>query len=148
MKNSFFNKSFGIGLLAGVLLMLVADVGVIFYAIEGIKNGTWEEQRGVRDVLQVVRQGLREERSVSTSGILKRVGESDFEVEANRLQGKVTLRFVYDADTVFVRLNNDDESTEVVINPTSLEVGETVAVIAGEPIGTVENQRAVKVVKY
>ncbi len=147
MRN-FFNKSFGLGVVAGIVLMLVVDAAVILSAIGGIKNGTWQEQKGTRDVIQLVRQGLREETKTSTSGILKRVGESDFEIEATTLKGKVTLRFTYDSTTEFIKTQNDDDNTRVPVNPQDMELGQDVAVQANEVIGSVENQHAVSVVDF
>lgn len=145
---NIFNKNFGLGLLAGIVLMVIVDSLIISYAIEGVKNGTWEQQGGIRDLIQVVRQDLREENRTSTSGILMRVGDSDFEIEASRLEGKVTLRFTYDASTQFIKTQNDEANTPVPVNPKDMELGQDVAVQANEPIGSVENQHAVKVVDF
>lgn len=145
---NIFNKSFGIGLLAGIVLMVVVDAGIISYAVAGIKDGSWQNQAGIRDVIQVVRQDLREENRTSTSGILLRVGDSDFEIEASRLEGKVTLRFTYDSSTQFIKTKNDDANTPIPMNPKDMELGQDVAVQANEPIGSVENQHAVKVVDF
>jgi hypothetical protein len=148
MKDKFSMKNFALGLLAGVVLVVAIDAAVVAYAVNAVKQGTWQEINGVRDVIQVVRQDLREENKTSTSGILKRVGESDFEIEATMLKGKVTLRFTYDSTTQFIKTANDDDNTPMPVNPQDMELGQDVAVQANEPIGSVENQHAVKVVDF
>ncbi len=148
MKDKFSLKNFALGVLAGAVLILVLDAAIVAYGVNAVKQGTWESVRGVRDVVQVVRQDIHEENKTSVSGILTRVGESDFEIEATRLEGKVILRFTYDATTEFIKTQNDDANTPVPVNPKDMELGQDVAVIANEIIGSVENQHAVKVVDF
>ena len=147
MKDKFSMKNFALGFLAGAAVILAADYVLVSQGVQAVENGSWENVPIVQDVLDVARRSVQQENSTSVHGSIVRVGDTDFEVKANRQGAEVTLRFTYNSTSEFVRINNDDNSTESAINPHDLVVGDSVTIQAAEPIGSVENQRAVKVFK-
>lgn len=138
------------GLVIGVVVSAIALFAYVLYFLGMIRSGEWNQQTGlVRTIGEQVRTSVMQEKATAINGKAQSIQNGVITVEVNRAAtGKQIMHFSYDNTTQFVRLNNDDDSTELPIYPTEIVVGDEITILTKEPIGSVDNQHAVKVVKF
>lgn len=149
-QKKFSLVSFIIGLLVGLLVATIFVIGSVMYFYNSIESGRWNDQPGiVRNIGDQVRAHIEmeEDRPTSVYGAVTKVEEASIEIEVQGALGVRTLSFRYDAATVVVDLADDDESSEIPMRAVDLQLGEGITIITNEPVGSVSDQYAVKIVK-
>jgi hypothetical protein len=145
--SSFFIGA-GIGFLVGVLLLGV----FVNYLITSAVSGTGGEGVFLASQIEQVRQGIlieqQQKTATSVYGRVVSIGGGTLVLEVRRsASAPQNLTFVYDDSTTIVKLANDAASTEVPLSSDEIAVGVGLNVYTDEPIGSVNNQYAVKIIQ-
>jgi hypothetical protein len=75
------------------------------------------------------------------------IGQGALVLEVAQADGKKQFAFRYDDHTKFVYLANDAASTETPLSADSIGVNDDLTVFTDEPVGSVANQYAVKIIR-
>jgi hypothetical protein len=151
MKNIFKRFHWPSALAGFLLALVVVGGGITWYGmtlVNSIRSGTWQnEPSWIRNIGEQVRTGALQQQATWVHGKITKIENGTLELATNGAVGPKNYIFTYDNDTLFVRLNNDEASTEIQISIEEFVVGGGVTVRTLEPIGSVSPQRAVKVLK-
>ena len=151
IKN-FSWASFFIGAGAGLIVgALVLGLFVNYLISRAISN---ESTSGVLlgQAIDQVREGINnvkgEKERTSAYGQLVSISGGVLVIEVANSAGPTQYTFRYDDNTTFVSLANDSASTEIPLSTDAIEVGTELNVYTNEAMGSVQNQYAVKVIKF
>jgi hypothetical protein len=139
---------FGGGFVIGALVL---GIFVNYLISNAISNKSTDGQF-LGSTIEQVRQGMAQtegrKEQKSLYGQVVSIGGGTLTIAASQLDGtKKNLTFKYDDHTVFVYLANDSASTPTPLSTDNLAVGSGVTIDTNEPVGSVENQYAVKVTR-
>lgn len=151
IKN-FSWASFFIGAGAGVLLGILALGLFVNYLITRAVSGEATNGLMLGGAIEQVREGINnakgERERTSVYGQVVSIGGDVLVIEAATSGGAKRYTFKYDNNTTFVSLANDSASTEIPLSTDTIEVGTGLNVQTNEPVGSIQNQYAVKVTKF
>jgi hypothetical protein len=138
----------GLGLIVGALSLGL----VVNYLISNALSNVSTDGKFLGASIDQVRQGVAREEArkeqKSVYGQMVSIGGGTLVVSAGQLDGtKKELSFKYDDNTAFLYLANDDNSTPTPLSSDALTEGDSITIDTNEPVGSVENQYAVKVTR-
>jgi hypothetical protein len=140
-----------IGMGSGFVLGLLIMGLFVNYLISGAISGKSTDGSLFGGAIDQVREGIatvnQEKTQTSVYGRLFSIGGGTLVLEVSRRDGDKRYTFIYDDATTFVYIGNDLASSELPLSSDSIEVGTGLNIFTNEPIGSVENQYAVKVIK-
>jgi hypothetical protein len=144
--------SFILGLVLGMILtiMLLAFVGV--FAVQQFSSGAWRLDgsflAGTDFRESIVRMIGEQQGNIFLYGKFVSSTANMLMLEAETSEGVKTYTFLFDGRTQFLASGYaNGVAIETPYAPGELTVGEYITVYAAEPIGTVEDQYAVKVTR-
>lgn len=136
------------GIFIGMLIMALGIGTFLFYMLGTIRAGEWASAPSpVRSLGEQIRLGALQYESTSVYGQVVSIENGVLVLDTNGAMGPRTYTFKYDDGTTMVRLNNDDESTEIPITIADLPSGTGITVITEESVGGSEGLRIIKIVK-
>lgn len=143
--------TFFIGAVSGFVLGALCLGVFVNYVISNAISGQSTAGLPLSGAIEQAREGIAnanaEKQAVSVYGHVVSIGAGTLVLEVSQIEGKKQLAFRYDNGTKFVSLANDAASTELPLSADTIVAGDGLNVFTQEPVGSVENQYAVKVIR-
>jgi hypothetical protein len=154
MKNFVKNislPSFFIGGLVGFVLgVLVLGIVVTYLVNQALSLGSVNGlplSGAIEQVRAGIAHDIQEQQATSVFGKVVSNESGQITLSVYRQNVEQTLTFTYDDTTTFTRLANDDASSELPLSSDTIEAGDRLTISVKEPVDSVPNQHAIKVVK-
>lgn len=146
-------KPLFVGIGIGVVIGALAVGLFVHYLISAALSNTPTKGQFLGSSIDQVRNGIEtskaEQDSTNVYGKVLSIGGGALVIEATRTAGnKESFTFVYDDSTRFVQLKHDAASTELPLSSDTITSGTYLYVSANQPIGSVTQQHATKIVEY
>lgn len=143
--------SFFIGGVCGVLLGALMLGLVVNYLIQKAISNDPATGVFLGQAVEQVREGFAivgaEKQATKVYGNVVSIGNGILVLRVQRNQGQVDYTFTFTDQTKIVSLAQDAVSTEIPLSSDAIEIGAGLNVFTNEPVGSVENQHAVKIIQ-